>query len=89
MIWMAKVTIYTRQLCGYCVAAKRLLEAKNVVFEEVDATFSPERRREMAERSGRSTYPQIFIGETHVGGCDELHQLDRNGDLDGLLASAA
>jgi glutaredoxin 3 len=86
---MAHVTIYTRQFCGYCVAAKRLLESKNVPFEEIDATFSPERRKEMAERSGRSTFPQIIIGETAIGGCDELHSLERAGELDGLLASAA
>lgn len=86
---MANVTIYTRKLCGYCVAAKRLLDGKGVAYDEVDATFSPERRQEMADRGGGSTFPQVFVGETHVGGCDELHMLDRNGGLDGLLATGA
>ena len=86
---MAGVTIYTRQFCGYCHAAKSLLDSKNVAFEEIDATFSPELRKEMAERSGRSTYPQVFIGDRHVGGYDDLSALERNGELDGLLASVA
>ena len=86
---MENVTIYTRQLCGYCVAAKRLLDGKGVDYEEVDATFSPERRQEMAQRGGGATFPQIFVGETHVGGCDDLHMLERNGNLDGLLAPDA
>ena len=84
---MASVVIYTRPFCGYCERAKALLERKGVAFEEIDAAMEPEKRREMQERSGRMTYPQIFIGETHVGGCDELLQLDRDGDLDGLLAA--
>ena len=86
---MANVTIYTRQMCGFCVAAKRLLDGKGVDYEEIDATLSPERRRELAQRSGGSTFPQILIGETAVGGCDELHMLEGNGSLDTLLASAA
>ena len=83
------VTIYTRRLCGYCIAAKRLLEGKGIAFEEIDATFVADRRREMMERSGRSTFPQIFVGDAHVGGCDELYLLERDGDLDDLLATVA
>jgi glutaredoxin 3 len=84
---MAQVTIYTRQFCGYSTAAKRLLKDKGARIEEIDATFSPERRSEMVERSGRGTFPQIFIGERHVGGCDDLYALDSRGELDPLLAA--
>lgn len=84
---MADVTIYTRMMCGYCMAAKRLLDSKGVVYTEHDASFSPELRQEMIQRSnGRWTFPQIFIGETHVGGSDDLHALDAAGKLDALLA---
>ncbi len=84
---MNEVTIYTRALCGYCAAAKRLLDSKGVAYVERDATFSPELRQEMIARAnGRSTFPQIFIGDTHVGGCDDLHALERDGRLDPLLA---
>lgn len=86
---MADVTIYTRMMCGYCAAAKRLLDSKGVAYTEHDASFSPELRQEMIQRSGRSTFPQIFIGKTHVGGSDDLHALDAAGKLDPLLASAA
>ncbi len=85
---MAQVTIYTRDFCGYCAAAKRLLKEKGVDFQEHDATYSPELRQEMIQRAnGRATFPQIFIGETHVGGCDDLYELDRSGRLDPLLAA--
>lgn len=85
---MAEVTIYTRMMCGYCTAAKRLLDAKGVAYTERDASFAPELRREMIQRAnGRSTFPQIFVGDHHVGGCDELHALERQGRLDALLAS--
>jgi len=85
---MSKVTIYTRQLCGFCTAAKRLLEKKGVKYTEQDATFDQALRKEMIQRAnGRSTFPQIFIGSKHVGGCDDLHDLDRSGKLDRLLAS--
>ncbi len=85
---MADVTIYTRQGCGYCVAAKRLLERKGVAFVEHDATGNPALRQEMIERAhGGSTFPQIFIGATHVGGCDDLHALESAGRLDALLAA--
>lgn len=85
---MAEVTIYTRQGCGYCTAAKRLLEKKGVAYVEHDATGDPTLRSEMIGRAnGRSTFPQIFIGSTHVGGCDDLHALDAAGKLDPLLAA--
>lgn len=85
---MPNVTIYTRQFCGYCTAAKRLLATKGVAFDEIDATREPAKRREMTERSGRATFPQIFIGGRHVGGCDDLYALDRKGELDALLADS-
>ena len=85
---MASVVIYTRQFCGYCSAAKKLLETKGVTYEEHDATHAPEVRQEMIARAnGRSTFPQIFIDERHVGGCDDLHALERAGELDALLAA--
>jgi glutaredoxin 3 len=83
---MAPVVIYTRDLCGYCSAAKALLTRKGVDFEEKNSSDEPNFRREMMSRSGRTTFPQIFIGETHVGGCDDLHDLDSAGKLDALLA---
>ena len=87
---MADVTIYTRMMCGYCTAAKRLLERKGVAYTEHDASFSPELRQEMISRAqGRSTFPQIFIGDTHVGGSDELHALEAQGRLDKLLANGS
>ncbi|WP_075217240.1 glutaredoxin 3 [Mongoliimonas terrestris] len=84
---MADVLIYTRDLCGYCAAAKALLDRKGVAYTEINATGDQEKRKEMMDRSGRTTFPQIFIGETHVGGCDDLHALERSGRLDGLLAA--
>jgi glutaredoxin 3 len=85
---MAEVTIYTRMMCGYCAAAKRLLDSKGVAYTEHDASFSPELRQEMIQRSnGRWTFPQIFIGDVHVGGADDLHALDAEGRLDALLAN--
>ena len=85
---MANVTIYTRKMCGFCSAAKNLLNKKNVSFEEFDATFNPELKKEMIQKSnGGSTFPQIFINDIHVGGCDDLFALDRAGKLDQLLAS--
>lgn len=84
---MAEVTIYTRMMCSYSTAAKRLLDSKGVTYVEHDASFSPELRQEMISRAnGRSTFPQIFIGDVHVGGSDELHALERDGKLDALLA---
>lgn len=86
---MKPVTIYTRAMCGYCAAAKRLLDGKGVAYAEHDATFSPELRQEMVHRAnGRATFPQIFVGEVHVGGSDDLHALERAGKLDALLEGA-
>ena len=84
---MASVTIYTRDGCGYCTRAKSLLTSKGVDFTEFNATEKPEYRQEMMTKSGGMTFPQIFIGEQHVGGCDDLHALDRSGKLDALLAN--
>jgi len=85
---MADVTIYTRQLCGYCSAAMRLLNQKDAAVTEHDASFDPELRAEMVKRSeGASTFPQIFIGDIHVGGCDDLFALESAGNLDKLLAA--
>jgi glutaredoxin 3 len=84
---MNAIEIYTTRSCGYCTAAKSLLKRKGVAFTEIDVTGDPEGRSKMIERaSGRMTVPQIFIGATHVGGCDELYELDRAGELDPLLA---
>jgi len=84
---MAAVEIYTRDYCYYCGAAKELLDRKGVSFTEVNITGKPERRNEMIQRAnGRTTVPQIFIGETHVGGCDDLHALEAEGRLDALLS---
>jgi glutaredoxin 3 len=85
---MASVIIYTRQGCGYCSAAKALLASKGVDFVEHDATGKPEVRAEMIEKAhGGNTFPQIFIDGRHVGGCDDIHALDRAGKLDPLLAA--
>ena len=85
---MPRVEIYTSPWCGYCRAAKNLLNRKGVAFEEIDIARDPSRRQEMLSRSnGRYTVPQIFIGDTHVGGSDDLHALDRAGKLDPLLAA--
>jgi glutaredoxin 3 len=84
---MAQVTIYTRRFCGYCTAAKALLAEKGVAFEEIDATGSPDKRSQMIERSGRFTFPQVFIGPRHVGGYMELYALKTSGELDSLLAA--
>ena len=85
---MPAVEIYTSPLCGFCHAAKRLLNQKGVTFSEVDVLVEPSRRSEMMDRaSGRHTVPQIFIGDLHVGGCDDLFDLERAGKLDPLLAT--
>ena len=84
---MPKVTIYTTQMCPYCTMAKRLLSKKGVAFDEIDVGAKPALRAEMEEKSGRHTVPQIWIGATHVGGCDDLHDLDSAGRLDPMLAS--
>ena len=85
---MAQVEIYTSPLCGFCHAAKRLLTNKGVSFSEVDVWSEPDRKPEMIQRAnGRRTVPQIFINGEHIGGCDDLHDLDRAGKLDTLLAA--
>lgn len=85
---MKPVEIYTSPLCGFCHAAKRLLNQKGVSFSEIDVLADPDRKAEMIQRAnGGRTVPQIFVGETHVGGCDELYTLDRAGKLDTLLAA--
>lgn len=84
---MQPVEIYTSPLCGFCHAAKRLLTQKGIAFSEVDVLAEPSRRSEMMDRAGgRHTVPQIFVGEIHVGGCDDLFDLERAGKLDSLLA---
>ncbi|RMA43417.1 MULTISPECIES: glutaredoxin 3 [Rhodobacterales] len=85
---MPTVEIYTSPLCGYCHAAKRLLTEKGISFAEYNVSGDAEKRQEMLARAnGRHTVPQIFIGETHVGGYDEMAALDREGKLDGMLAA--
>ena len=85
---MASVVIYTREFCGYCARAKSLLQSKGVDFIEHNATYSPDMRQEMiAKSNGGATFPQIFINEVHVGGCDDLHALDRAGRLDPMLSN--
>lgn len=85
---MAKVTIYTRPMCGYCHRAVKLLESKGVDFEDINAGFDAQKRKEMIQRSnGGSTYPQVFIGDVHIGGSDDLMALERQGKLDAMLAA--
>ena len=83
---MPEVKIYTRKMCGFCSAAKNLLNSKNISFVELDATFNPKLRGEMiAEAKGGSTFPQIFIDKSHIGGCDDLFALESAGKLDRML----
>ena len=84
---MAHVTIYTKPYCPYCIAALSLLKRKGVEFTEIVASNDADKRQEMMQRSGRATYPQIFVGEQHIGGCDDMMALDRAGKLDPLLAA--
>jgi glutaredoxin 3 len=77
----AEVTIYTTRVCGYCVAAKHLLAARKVPYEEIDVTSDPAKRTWLVEATGRRTVPQIFIGAEPIGGYDELAALDRSGEL--------
>lgn len=81
----AKVVMYLTGWCPYCHRARELLKSKGVDIEEIDVDARPEARTEMTARSGRRTVPQIFIGATHVGGCDDLHALEASGRLDTLL----
>jgi len=82
---MRRIKIYTTPICPYCVRAKALLKKKGANFEEIDVLMDRGAREEMEQKSGRRTVPQIFIGEEHVGGSDDLHELDRDGALDPLL----
>jgi glutaredoxin 3 len=85
---MKTIEIYSSPLCGFCHAAKRLLNAKGVAYSEIDVLSQPERRQEMMNRAnGRHTVPQIFVDGAHVGGCDDLYALENSGKLDPLLAS--
>ena len=85
---MPRIEIYTKFLCPYCSRAKKLLDSKGASYEEYEITMSAEKRTEMLQRSnGRHTVPQIFIDDRHIGGSDDLAELDRNGQLDPLLAA--
>lgn len=85
---MPPIEIYTTRYCPYCTRAKALLKRKGVEFKEIDLAGNWELRDEMIQRAnGRTTVPQIFIGKVHVGGCDDLHELEYDGKLDALLAS--
>ena len=85
---MQPVTIYTKPFCPYCSRALNLLQKKGAPLTEIEAGFDPALRKEMIERAGgAATYPQIFIGQTHVGGCDDMLALDREGELDKLLSA--
>ena len=86
---MTKVTVYTTAFCPYCIRALSLLRKKsNIAVEEINAGFSMKKKSEMIQRSnGGRTFPQIFIGETHIGGCDEMMALERAGKLDTILAN--
>lgn len=85
---MAQVTIYTKPFCPFCIRAVSLLEKKGVAFDEISAAFDADKKAEMLARPpDRATYPQIFIGETHVGGCDDMMALEQAGKLDPLLAA--
>jgi glutaredoxin 3 len=86
---MPEITIYTTPYCSFCHAAKALLKRKGVAFREIDVSRDPaERQRMMIQAKGRRAVPQIFVGETHLGGSEDLHDLDRHGKLDALLVPA-
>ncbi len=84
---MAHVTIYTRPFCGYCARALKLLKDKGADFTEIEAGMDPKLRQEMIDKSGRTTFPQIFVGDQHIGGCDDIMALDRSGKLDPMLSA--
>ena len=83
---MKPVLIYTSAICGYCMRAKQLLQGKGVAFDEISVDGKPDVRAEMVRKAGKTSVPQIWIGSAHVGGCDDLHALERAGKLDALLA---
>ena len=83
------VTIYTKPGCPYCARALGLLREKGVDFNEIEAAYDPEKKQEMMQRAnGRATFPQIFIGDRHIGGCDDMYELEDSGELDRLLEAA-
>ncbi|VVN17315.1 Glutaredoxin 3 [Pseudomonas fluorescens] len=82
---MSHVVVYSSDYCGYCSRAKQLLENKGVAFEEIKVDGKPQVRAAMAQKAGRTSVPQIWIGERHVGGCDDLFALERSGKLDAML----
>ena len=84
---MSNVVIYSSDWCPFCIRAKQLLTHKGVAFDEIRVDGKPELRAEMARKAGRTSVPQIWIGETHVGGCDDLYALERAGKLDALLGA--
>ncbi len=86
---MSQATIYISQLCGYCFRAKQLLESKGVSYTEHSVDGNMELRRSLAEKTGQRTVPQIWLGDTHVGGCDDLFALDRAGGIEALLEAKA
>ncbi|HEX4938674.1 MAG TPA: glutaredoxin 3 [Candidatus Kapabacteria bacterium] len=83
---MADIIMYSTPWCPYCIRARGLLKSKGVTFTDINVAGQPQLRQEMEDRSGRQTVPQIWIGSLHVGGCDDLFLLERQGILDGLLA---
>lgn len=82
---MPQITMYSTRFCPYCMRARALLDGKDVSYDDIDINKSASERATMRERSGRTSVPQIFIDDYHVGGCDELHALEREGKLDALL----
>jgi glutaredoxin 3 len=84
----SQVTIYTKPYCPFCIRALDLLDKKGVAYTEIEAAFDPEKRQEMMRRAGRATFPQIFVGDHHIGGCDDMMALDRAGELDSMLNAA-
>ena len=86
---MPPVTIYTKPFCPYCARALTLLREKGIEFTEIEAAYDPEKKKEMVQRAGgRMTFPQIFIGDRHIGGCDDMYDLEDSGELDRLLEAA-
>lgn len=82
---MKKVIVYSKDVCPYCVKAKNLLQRKGVAFEEIKITTDEQKHEMIKKANGRMTVPQIFIGDFHVGGCDDLHDLESEGKLDKIL----
>jgi len=85
----SNIRIYTTTYCPYCVRAKQLLDKKGLSYQEIDVTNKPDLRQELVQMSGgRQTVPQIFFGDRHIGGCDDLYELERTGELDKLIANS-